>query len=192
MKTSTRYVTGTLLAILVVPVLIVVYSRFFAPPPEQRLPERTPATELAALRDFTVIEVEGDFALEITEGPYAFSYEPLSDIRGDLVATVENGTLHLRGFGNWTTEQTARVRIAVPELESLDATFVQSLRVSGVNADSLALRAVQVRALTLTDNTIGTLEMRSIANGDVTLEGNTITTTVFSVVGGDTTITTSD
>ncbi len=192
MKTSKRYMGGTLLAILALPVLIVIYSRFLAPPPEARPPpERTPAATLAALRDYTAIEVQGDFALEITEGPaYAFSYEPLSDVRGELVARVEEGTLHLRGFGNWTTEQVARVRISVPDLQAIDANFLQVLRVSGVSGENLALRAVQVRRITVADNTLGTLDIRSIANDTLEFEGNTITTTTFNVIGGDTNITT--
>jgi hypothetical protein len=192
MKTSKRYLGGTLLAILALPVLIVIYSRFFAPPPEAYVPERTPAAELAALRGFTSIVVEGDFALEVTEAAdYQFTYEPIAESRGELVATLEDGVLRVRGFGNRAEfGAPSRVRIAVPELSSLDVSYTPSLRVSGLSVENLALRALQVSSVTVADNTIGNLQVRSIGNGPIEFDDNTITTTTLSVIGGESTITT--
>jgi hypothetical protein len=193
MKTSKRYLYGTLLACLAVPVLIVFYSRFLAPAREAYVPERTPAAELAALRDFTSIVVEGDFALEITEAAnYAFTYEAPAESRGELVATVEDGVLRVRGFGNRSDVggSPSRVRIAAPELSSIDVSYTPSLRISGLSVESLALRALQIRAMTVADNTIGNLQVRSIVNGPVEFEGNTIMTTTLTVVGGESVITT--
>lgn len=194
MKTSKRYLRGTLLTILALPVLIVLYSRIVPVTDSRPAPERTPAAELAALGGFTAIEVEGDFTLEISgASAYSVAYEPLQDERGDFVARVEDSTLYLRGYGNRTRagDEAVRVRVGVPALQALDVSFTQSLLVSELDTANLALRIVAIRSVTLRDNRIDNLELRGVGIEQLDFAGNRIAASQIRLAG-ETTITTSD
>jgi hypothetical protein len=184
MKTSTRYMGGTLLAILALPLLLVLYSRFIAPPLDERTPMRTSAAELATLRDFSEIAVEGDFALELfAADDYSVTYEPLSDRFGELTASVDSGVLIINGFGHRQAPGVSRVRIGVPALRELRASSNASVTISGLDADALMVRANGVDEITLQDNTFANVDIRGAGVGGLVLRNNSFTNSAITLAG---------
>lgn len=177
MKTSRRLLLGTFLALLAVPVVLVAYSRIDGgslreiPPPE-----RTSPAELAALRDFTVIDIRSDVAVEIVSAPgYSIDYTPPpSDRRGNFIASVENGTLTIRGYGNRGESGVGSVRIGMPDLDRLDSEFLVSLVIRNFDSDTMALRTVIATDIVLENNRIDTLQLEYQATANVEFRGNTI------------------
>ncbi len=102
MKTSRRFLLGTLLVLMAVPVGLVAYSRVNGlGTVEQTEPRRTSDAELAALRDYTSVLVRGDFVLEIERSSdYRLSYEPVVEGNDFFIfnARVTNATLVIEGY----------------------------------------------------------------------------------------------
>lgn len=192
MKSSRRLLLGTFVAMLVAPVALIAYSRFsdqpYAVPP---VPERTSAGELAALRDFTKIAVTGDFELDVVRGDtWSVTYTPLASDRGNFTASVEDGTLTLEGFDNRTESSSGTVRITLPDLDALQASFVPSPRIAirNFNGDTLELDVDFTQQLVLENNQFDSLDLTVQQAGLVEMRGNSFGTTRMNHFG--TTITT--
>src|SRR5262245_42332379 len=98
-KRSERLIRNTILVLAGVAVLHVGVSRLYAGDDQTASVERTSAAELARLRDFTSIEAEGDFSLEVVRGEdYTVDFTPTSVSDGRFYAAVRDGTLLLGGF----------------------------------------------------------------------------------------------
>jgi len=185
MKTSRRLLLGTFVTLLVAPVVLVAYSRISGDGYLSELPppERTSSAELAALRDFTSINVRGDFNLEVVSAPdYAVDYTPLPQGRGFFRASVADGTLTIEGYGNRTEFGTATVRVALPELSEMDAESLPALTVQNFDSESLTLRAFNVGDVSITNNRIGALQMQTQVRS-IAFRGNTIGSSDVRTVG---------
>jgi hypothetical protein len=175
MKTSRRLLFGTFVVLLAAPVVLVAFSRMSGtglrelPPPE-----RTPAAELATLRDFTRIDVSGDFELEVLRAnSWTIDYTPLSAGRGNFKATVVDGTLTIEGFGNRSELARGVVRIGMPALEALHGGFIQALAISNFDGAALEVNIEFTEQLELENNRLGTLQVDLQQAGLVNLRGNT-------------------
>jgi len=192
MKTSKRLLFGTFAVLLAAPVVLVAYSRVSSQPyAELPVPERTPAAELARLRDFTEIDVNGDFELEIVRGnTWSVDYTPLSPERGNFNASVENGLLTIGGFGNRTQTASSRVRITLPGLEAVHARYVPSPGIAIRNFDGNALDVSVdfTEGLVLENNRYDSLDLTVQRANLVDLRGNSFGSTRIAHFG--TTITT--
>lgn len=179
MKTSRRLLFGTLLVILATPVAVVAYSRVSGTGMrELPVPERTPPAELAALRDFTAIDVSGDFSLEIVQADtYSIAYTPLQDNRGDFTASVQDGVLHVEGFGNRTEFANGSVRIGLPDLDMLDAGYVPEIAIRNFDGDTLAVNINFSEELVLENNRMDVLQLDVQRSGLVDMRGNTFGST---------------
>ena len=193
MKQSRRYFLGSLAAAAVAVVLIVAANRLIVPPESKARPlRRAAAAELAALRDFTDVRIEGDFVLEVSQAPeYSVRYAPVSDTRGELVATLEGQRLLLRGFGNSTGNgEVATVRVTLPVLRDLDVFNVPVANVSEVADGPADVRATAVGKVRLTGNTA---ELNVVVRGVRELQMDAASLAVTRLrVQGDTRITTLD
>lgn len=188
MKRSERLVRNTLLVLIGLLVVHVGASRLYAFEDRALPMERTTPAELATLRDFTAILVEGDFALEVVQGAeYAVDFAPPAPDEGRFNATVHDGTLLLGGFGNGPG---SRARVTLPVLSKLNAGRVEALSVSGFDGERLALRAERVQHVTLKNNRIREWQIRaehvvdlqidraSISAGKVDLSGRATLTVI--------------
>jgi hypothetical protein len=184
MKTSRRFLLGTLLAALALPVLIVVYHRVTTAGGEFVPPQRTPATDLDALRDFSSVTAEGDFALEVhASDSWAVDYEPLGAQHGNFAASVENGTLHLRGHGNRTETQAARVRVGLPRLVRVEARDTFTLAVRDFEGEQLDVRLTGVSSALLANNRLGNLTVAGGGVETLRLEGNRLGASSLKIFG---------
>ncbi len=190
MKTSRRLLFGTFAVLLATPPVLVAYGRFGGNAfRELPAPERTTPAELAALRDFTVINANGDFALEIVRADtYSIDYTPLSPERGNFSASVEDGTLSIEGFNNRTEFMMGTVRIGLPALAALESGYVPTIAVRGFDGDTLDLNVAFTEELVLANNRYATLNMELQRAGLVTMNGNSFGNTRVEHFG--TTITT--
>ncbi len=152
MKKSKRLIRNTILALNGMMVLYVGVNRLYAVSDPTPTAQRTSTAELAMLRDFTAIEVTGDFSVDVVRGAdYAVAYTPVDESRGEFVATVRGDTLILRGFNNTNTD---RVRVALPVLTRLDAELVPALSISGFHGASASLQLDGTSQVILRNNAI--------------------------------------
>lgn len=176
MKTSRRLLYGTFAVLLAAPVVLVAYSRFTGSgPTDLPPPERTAPAELAALRDFTAIDVSGDFALEVVRADtWSIAYTPLAENRGNFTASVQEGTLVVEGFGNRTENANARVRIGMPDLDALEAGYLPAITIRDFEGDALELNIGVAEELVLEDNRFDVLQAELTRVGLVSMRGNTV------------------
>ena len=159
MKRSERLVRNTLLVLGGLLVLHVGASRLYAVDDHAIPMERATPAQLATLRDFTAILVEGDFALEVVQGAgYSVEFTPPSPGEGRFYAVVHDNTLLLGGSGNVPG---SRARVTLPVLNKLNAGRVEALSVSGFDADELSLRTETVQRVTLRNNRVREWQIRS-------------------------------
>ena len=159
MRRSERLIRNTLMVLAGVVVLQVGVSRLYAVDDPTAGVERTPPAVLATLRDFTAIEVEGDFALEVVRAAdYSVDFTSSNPTEGRFYATVRDNTLLLGGFRN---APGSRVRVVLPELKKLNAGRVQALSVSGFDGASLSLEADTIPRVTLRNNSIRRWQIRA-------------------------------
>jgi hypothetical protein len=151
-KRSERLIRGTIVALAVLTVGYVAAVRLQAAARPEGTPVRTSSADLAALRDFKGLQLNGDFSVEIVQGAeYSVTFAPAAESRGDLHAAMRGQTLELRGYGN-TRE--SRVRIAMPGIERLDAENIPELTVSGFRAEAVAVQTEGVGQVTLRNNAV--------------------------------------
>jgi hypothetical protein len=180
MKTSRRLLFGTFLVTLLAPVVLVAFSRVNGGSMAERpAPERPTPAELTSLRDFSNIEVRGDFNLELTSAPdYSVEYVPLAAAnQGFLRASVTDGTLLIEGYANRTEFGASTVRIGLPDLDRLDAESLASLVVRNFDTDAMELRVGSSQDIVIENNRIDALQLELQQTQNVDLRGNTIGTT---------------
>jgi hypothetical protein len=130
--------------------------------------ERTPPAALATLRDFSAIEVEGDFTLDVAQGAdFLVDFTSPKPTEGRFYATVRDNTLLLGGFRN---APGARVRVVLPELLRLNAGRVQALSVSGFGGNRLSLEMDTIARVTLRNNTIRQWQIRANSVADLQID----------------------
>ncbi len=122
-----------------------------------------------------------DFGVDVVQGEnYAVAFTPSGASRGNFVATVYGETLVLRGFGNTSAN---RVRVALPELNHLEASGVASLVISGFGGKQLSLRLTDTKQVTLRDNNIHRWHITASDVGELGIDQASITSGQFDVVG---------
>lgn len=166
MKKSKRLLLRTVAALYCMTGLYVGASRAFMEPVDSdpAAPRRTAIEQLASLRDFTRIDMESDFSVEVTQrADYSIELIGAADDRGDLMARVEAGVLQLRGYGH---ADGVLVRIGMPQLQQLTADFAPLISVSGFSGDALSIRTstrpARSERIEMRDNDIENLELRIV------------------------------
>jgi Putative auto-transporter adhesin, head GIN domain len=144
-------------------------SRLYADDDRMVGMEQTPPpAQLATLRDFSTIEVEGDFSLDVVQGAdYSVAFTPSAASEGRFYATVRGDTLLLGGFRN---APGSVVRVALPELKKLNAGRVKTLSVSGFDGASLSLEVDTISKVTLRNNSVRTWQIRSNGVADLQID----------------------
>jgi hypothetical protein len=188
MKKSKRLIRNTILALNGMMVLYVGINRLYAVSSPTQAAQRTSTAELALLRDFTAIEVNGDFSVDVVqEADYAVAFAPAAANQGDFVATLRGNTLVLHGFHNTRAN---RARVALPVLTHLDAELVPVLSISGFNGTSLSLQLDGTPQVILRNNGIRQwhivasevdelkIDKASLAAGKVDLAGRATLTAI--------------
>lgn len=167
MKQSKRLLLGTAAALYGLMVLYTGASRaFMTRVDDPRAPLRTPPEQLATLRDFNAIDVESDVSLELVQqSDYSIDLIGFAPDRGDLLASVEQGTLLVRGYGN---AEGVRVRIGMPQLQRFTAGFAPLLSITGFRGDALSIsvqtRPARDQKIELKQNAVTDLELRIPTN----------------------------
>lgn len=159
---------NTLVVLAGLVVLHVGVSRLYAVDDHTAGIERTPPAVLATLRNFTAIEVEGDFALDVERAAsFSVDFTSPNPTEGRFYATVRDNTLLLGGFRNVPG---SRVRVVLPELRKLNAGRVQALSVSGFDGASLSLEADTIPRVTLRNNSIRQWQIRANRVADLQID----------------------
>jgi hypothetical protein len=152
MKGSDRLIRNTILVLAGVVVLHVGVSRLYADSKSAHVAQRTSAADLAKLRDFSAIEVRGNFSVDVVqEADYSVVLKPPDASHGDIVATVHDKTLVLSGFNSTPANG---VRVALPTLTQMSVHGVAALSLSGFSGDGLSLRLAETPQVTLQNNGI--------------------------------------
>ncbi|MGV3592866.1 MAG: hypothetical protein ACO1PZ_14350 [Gammaproteobacteria bacterium] len=179
MKTSRRLMLATFLTLLATPVVIVAYGRISGAGTMSELPgpRRASAAELAALRDFSAIDVRGDLDVVIrSAADFAISYTPLFERRGNIAARVENGTLFVVGYANRSETEAAQLEISLPALTRVESESLFALTVSGFSGTALDVVVPSAQRVVIEDNQLATLRMELGYVGRIEQHGNTIGT----------------
>jgi hypothetical protein len=143
-------------------------SRLYADDDRMAGMEQTPPAQLATLRDFSTLEVEGDFSLDVVQGAdYSVAFTPSDPSEGRFYAAVRGNTLLLGGFRN---APGSVVRVALPELKKLNAGRVKTLSVSGFDGASLSLEVDAIPKVTLRNNGVRTWQIRSNGVADLQID----------------------
>jgi len=167
MKKSRRLIRNTILALNGIVVLYVGANRLYGSEERTRPSQSTSAAELAMLRDFTAIDVDGDFSVDIVQdAAYSVGFTPPGTGQGRLVASMRGDTLVLRGFYN---APATRVKVGMPQLARVVAhEGVPALTVSGFTAASVSLRFSGNPQVVLRNN--GVREWHLFASGSGELQ----------------------
>lgn len=187
MKKSQRFLRGTVFSLAVLLVLLVGINRWVAPDARTTAPSRTSPTELAALRDFSVIRIQGDFAVTIEQGAeFGISYTPISERRGLFNARQRGNELQLEGYGNRTETDAAQVRITLPALQSLQVDDCKALDLIGLAMPGRAiLTSVEIVRLERID---AALSLRALAVNEIVLDAISARNSEITVASGGTRI----
>ena len=160
MKRSERLMRNTIFVMAGLVVLELGVNRLSAD-------DRTPP-DLSTLRDFTSIEVEGDFSLDVVHDTgYSVVYAPANPSEGRFYASVRNNTLQLGGFRN---EAGSRVRVTMPKLSKLNAGRVKTLTVTGFDGASLQLNMDTIPQVTLRSNAVQQWQIRADHVADLQID----------------------
>ncbi|MFL6605033.1 MAG: GIN domain-containing protein [Steroidobacteraceae bacterium] len=152
MKRSERLIRNTILVLAGLVVLHVGVSRLYADSNAGHAVQRTSEADLAKLRDFSAIEVNGNLSVDVVQGAgYSVALQPADASQGDIVATVHDRTLILRGFNNTPA---SGVRVALPTLTQIDVHGAPALSLSGFCGGGLSLRLAETPQVTLRNNCI--------------------------------------
>ena len=177
MKKNNKYLAATAIGVCAVIALFTMASRFDMTASIQDVPARTSPADLAQLANFTRINVDGDFDLEVSQlQDYSIEFQPLSETQGELVARVEDDTLIVTGYANRSETAAAVVRIGVPVLDTLEVSSLPEITVSNFNAPLMNIQLKAFRSFTLENSVITTLNLSSEGRGEINLRGNTLTT----------------
>jgi hypothetical protein len=176
---SKRLIRYTIVALSGIAVSYVGINRLYAI--SSPLAQRTPAAELATLHDFSEIEMNGDFGVDIVQGAsYAVAFTASPDGRGNFVATMYGETLVLRGYGNASAN---RVRVALPALKHLEASDVTSLLISGFEGKDVSLRLTDAGQVLLRNNNIHRWHISAADVGELGIDRTSIASGQFDLVG---------
>ncbi len=187
MQKSKRLIRHTIFALNAIAVLYVGMNRLYAT--GQPSVQRTPATELATLRDFSSIEVDGDFHVDIAQGAnYSVAFTAADASEGNFVAEVRGRTLVLHGSQNAGAN---RVSVALPELTQLQATDVSSVAISGFGGEQVSLRLDGTPQVVLRDNHISRWHIAAVDVGELTVDQASIAAARFDL-DGDVTLRVAD
>ena len=168
MKRSERLVRNTLVGLAGFVVLHVGVSRLYAVDDHTAGIERTPPSVLATLRNFTAIEVEGDFTLDVERATdFSVDFSSPNATEGRFYASVRENTLRLGGFRNVPG---SRVRVVLPELRELNAGRVQALSIAGFDGARLSLEADTIARVTLRNNSIRQWQIRADRVADLQID----------------------
>jgi Putative auto-transporter adhesin, head GIN domain len=150
----------------------------------QEVPQRMSANELAQFANYTRISVRGDFDLEVVQGlDYSIDYAPLNEFQGGLVATVEDNTLMITGFGNHQGADAAILKISVPVLDTLEVFDVREVKISSFMAVLMNLRFTEITKVFLQNNVLGNLDFIAQDVGEITLQENNFIVQNFDIRG---------
>ncbi|MES2625022.1 MAG: DUF2807 domain-containing protein [Pseudomonadota bacterium] len=184
MKKSRKYIALTALGLFAAVVTMTVMSRIYVTDFVPYVPTRTSEAELTQLANFTRIHLEGDYAVEVTQvQDYSIEYSPLSESQGEFAARVENDTLFISGFGNRTDTDRAIVRIGVPVLDTLEASYLEEITISDFRAPLMNVRVIGFQTFTMRNNVLDNIDLFSQGNGAINLQGNTFTMQNFHIEG---------
>ena len=173
MKKSRRLIRNTILALNGIVVLYVGANRLYGSEESTQPLQRTSAAELAMLRDFTAIEVSGDFSVDVVQdAAYSIGITPPEAGKGQLIARMRGDTLVLRGFFN---APATRVRVGMPGLAGVLAhEGVPGLTVSGFTGDSVSLHLAGKPKVVLRNNGVRQWHIFASDSGELQIDKTSI------------------
>ncbi|MES2605796.1 MAG: hypothetical protein V4603_12730 [Pseudomonadota bacterium] len=179
MKRSTRRILLTILALNGVIVLYTVIGRLTAINAEPR-PTRTPAEQLAELRDFTIIRGEGDFSLEVVQqADFSVEFTPAGASTGSLRTFRRNNELVIFGQNN---PPDGKLRIGLPVLEEVTMETA-SITISGFAGEKLLVRGEGVPQIVLLNNDIEQWSVTAGGRSEVQVDQTTMANGKIRMLG---------
>lgn len=185
MKKVNKYLLGTGFIVVVGIVLLELSDSLYPGSAVlKEVPQRISTNELAQFANYTRISVRGDFDLEVVQGlDYTIDYAPLNEFQGGLVATVEDNTLMITGFGNHQGTDAAMLKIGVPVLDTLEVFYVREVKISSFIAVLMNLRFTEITRVFLQNNVLGNLDFIAQDVGGITLQKNNFIVQNFDIRG---------
>jgi hypothetical protein len=183
MKQSKRYLRGTFYGLAGLLVLLVAVSRLFVTVVEDSGPPRTPVSELAALRGFDKVNVQGGFDLRVVAADnFSVSYQPVSEEHGQFRATVEGTTLQLYGYGNRYEGSASQVVINLPVLVELRSNGRQTIDISGFTQGPLSIHISDLQQLILRNLQVATT-LSTVGEGEVQMDAQSFAHVSVQAIG---------
>jgi hypothetical protein len=168
MKRSERLIRSTIVGLTGLMVLYVGISRLSAGSTPAHATGQTSVAELARLRDFSAIQVDGNFSLDVVQdAAWSVAFAPSEPGQGSFYAAVHDNTLVLHGFRNTPA---SRVTVTLPALSKLAAHKVTALSVSGFAGANLSLELGTTARVTLRNNSIRQWHIDAAHVGDLRLD----------------------
>lgn len=138
-------------------------------------------TEARPVSDFHAIDIPGTLAVDVTIGsPARVEVRGEADLVGKIVTGVKDGTLVLdTKLRNFRGKNHLSVAVTVPSLDALSIPGIARVKVTGLAADTLALRVPgtgqitldgSARRLDITIDGTGNLEAERLAAKDATVD----------------------
>ncbi|MEO8314309.1 MAG: hypothetical protein ABI645_05885 [Pseudomonadota bacterium] len=208
MNQGKRQIRNTLLAVCGITVLIPGATRLYASVVDPNTPmwmssvlslglkvanadvkPQAKALQVVALgdvREFTQVEIEGAFAVEVIGAQqYRVSMTPAPGRTGNIGAEWnEGGLLRIKGGAGAAG---AVLRIEVPTLASIDLQGAELLTVRGLQAPVVSLHTKNVKVAEILESKVGTWDMTALTPLDVRM-GNGTSSDLNLKVSGKSTI----
>ena len=119
---------------------------------------------------FKGVDVGGVFEVEIVAGKdFAVEVEADDNLLPFIKTEVEDGVLHIRTSENIKSQNSMRLRIAAPDIESLEASGASKVSLEGVNNTSLKVDTSGASKLRIAGDT-GSLEVEVSGAGKIDAE----------------------
>lgn len=192
MKKSQRFIRTTFITLVVLLVAFIVANRVVEPPRDTVQPSMTSAAELAAMRDFSVLRIGGDFDVTVEQGNnYSVSFVPIDKTRSFFKASQEGDTLVVEGYGHRSGTAAAQLLVTLPvllEMETESGSDVV-IDIRGITS-AAALNLDSANTVRLTNNT-GALQVNARAVQNIELDALSYANTTMSISSGGTRVTAS-
>jgi putative autotransporter adhesin-like protein len=123
--------------------------------------------EKRTLSPFTSITTEGAFEIEIVcQKPQSFEIEGDDNLLPLVSSEVANGILRIKNLRGYSTDETIKIRISVPNIDGLTAQGAGTIEITGLNNNKFEIDADGAPTIRVTGET-KTLDIEANGAGKI-------------------------
>lgn len=123
--------------------------------------------EKRTLSPFTSLATEGAFEIEVVcQKPHSFEIEGDDNLLPLVSSEVSNGTLRIKNLRGYSTDETIKIRISAPNIDSLTAQGAGTIEITGVSNEKFEINSDGAPTIRVTGET-KTLDIEANGAGKI-------------------------